>query len=146
MVEERKRSRKKDIPDGQPRPHPRIILDKQKKTGRKLPIYVYPHEVINVRSKKSLDENLEHYSHPAPMFGGSPHPKNKYAMRYMVEWVFPALRWFCKVYNTPIPTWLKGNGWADGMSAEDYRKVFGGDHPLRVTEWKEDASRAGMRE
>lgn len=139
-----RKRRSKDIPEGQPRPHPRVMHTHQKKTGRKLTRFVYPHEVCNVRSKSDLKKNLEHYSHPAPMLDGSPLAKNQFAMRYLIEWVFPALRWFCKVYGVEQPGWLEGKGWAEDLDEEEYKRIFG-DKPLRLTEWKEDASLAGNR-
>jgi hypothetical protein len=145
MSVELTRTRAKDIPAGQPRPHPRVKLTFQKKTGRELPTFVYPHEVVNVRSKKDLEAALEHFSHPFPGLGGSSHPKNPHAMRYMVEWVFPALRWFCKVYSVAVPKWLEGKGWAEGMDVADHKRIFGNDKPLRVKDWKEDAAQAGVR-
>jgi hypothetical protein len=115
------------------------------KTGDKMPSYIYPHQVVNVRSKAELDQALEHFSHPMPMLDGSVHPKSPFAMRYMVEWVFPTLRWYCKAFNTPIPHWLEGLGWAEGLSHEDFKRIFGDNKPLRPKEWVEDAAHAGER-
>lgn len=133
----------KDIPSGQPRPYPRVHRW-QAKDGRKLARFMYPHEVVNIRKKDDLTEALEHYSHPAPMMNGSPTPKNEHARRYLIEWIFPALRWYCNVYSVPVPRWLKGNGWADGMSDADSKRFFG-PGPLDVKEWREDREEAGVR-
>jgi hypothetical protein len=138
------RDTKTRIPDGQPRPYPRIKRMPNDTTGSEHVSFVYPHQVVNVRSKQALIEALEHYSHPAPLMDSSEHMKSKDGMRYMVEWAFPALRWFCKVYGNPVPSWLKGNGFADGMNDKDYKKHFGTE-PLSVKEWTEDKAVAGQR-
>lgn len=138
-----RKRRAQDVPAGQPHAYP--LTDKvPHRSGKELPRFQFPHQIIDVRSKRDLDRALEHYRHPFPMMEGSEHPKNVHAMRYMIERVFPALRWFCRVYNEDVPSWLEGNGWADGISTEDHKRFFG-EKPLDVREFKENKSLAGER-
>lgn len=131
------------VPDGQPEPYPRVRVTKHPKHGD-LPEHVYPHQVVDIEAKKELEPILEEYAHPFPMMGGSNDIKSKASMRYLIEWVYPALRWFCRIYDHPIPKWLEGNGWADGMSRSDHEEYFGRE-PLHVEEWQERKETAGKR-
>jgi hypothetical protein len=134
----------KAIPPGQPRPRPRVKFTLSSGNKSKLPIFVYPHEIVNVRSKSDLDKLLDMYSHPFPMMDGSEGLKTTHSNHHLVEWVYPALRWFCRIYGKDIPQWLHGNGWADDIPKKEYKKYFG-KAPLHVIEWKEDKRSAGMR-
>jgi hypothetical protein len=127
----------KRIPADQPRPYPRVEVSVDNKKERDLVNFIYPHEVINVRSKRDLDEALSFYSNPFPMLEGSEHMQTKEGLKYMIEWTFPALRWFCKVYGKEVPGWLHGNGWADNLDEKEVIKYFGKD-PINVREWRED--------
>lgn len=138
-----RRKRAEEIPPGQPHAYPRT-KEIENKRGQRLPKFIYPHQIVQVRSKKDLKEAFDHYGHPFPMMEGSVAPKNKYAMRYLIEWIYPALRWYCRVYQEPVPRWLQSNGWADGMGDEDQKKFFG-ERPLEVREFHEDKRKGGQR-
>jgi hypothetical protein len=127
----------KRIPEGQPRPYPRVEIVPDKTTKRELVHFIYPHEVTNIRSKEDLELALKHYSNPFPMLDGSEHLQTTDSYRYIIQWVFPALRWFCKVYNKEVPGWLMGNGWADSLDDKEVKEYFGKD-PVIVREWRED--------
>jgi len=127
-----------DVPEGQPRAYPRTKL------SGKYPTFVYPHQIVRVRSKEELESALEHYSHPFPMMDGAPFPKNPAAYRRVIEWVYPALRWFCRVYGHPVPKWLEKHGHINGMSDKDFERNFG-KGKLKIVEFKEDKSKAGER-
>lgn len=132
------------VPGGQPEAYPRTRVI-QGKGGKEYPRFVYPHQVIRIRSKADLEKELEHYSHPFPaMDGATATPKTVHARRHLVEWIYPALRWFCKVYHHPIPKWLSSHNYIHALSNEEIEKYFGKDK-LRVQEFKEKASRAGER-
>lgn len=136
-------SRLSATPSGQPKAYPRTKLDVSDSAEEKrlLPKFIYPHDVINIRSEKQLQKELQEQKHPFPMLPGSPMPKNKHAMRYHMEWVRPTLRWYCKVYGVDVPEWLKGNGSMDGVSSRTQTKLVGPE-PLKVVEWHEN-KRAG---
>lgn len=134
-------SHKGKAPAGQPLPNPRV---KYLKSGKEHPVFVFPHEILRVMSKKDLEGKLRHYAHPFPMLDGSPHPKHPAAMKHMVEWVFPALRWFCHVYDEEIPPWLQGNGFADDMGSAEKKRLMGTDK-LEVREWRERKGQEGDR-
>ena len=131
-------------PEGQPYANPRITTVISE--GQKHPVFVHPHHVVTVRSKGELLAVLKHYAHPFPMMEntGHHHKTSVRALRYLIEWTYPALRWYCKVYGVAVPDWLEGNGWADGMDTEDLQK-FVGEEPLNVFEFTERQAHAGKR-
>lgn len=132
------------FPEGQPRPRPRVVVHKAD-SGLRYPVFKYPQEIIQINSEAELHRAMSEYGHPMPMIEGAQFLKTVHAMRHLIEWIYPALRWYCKVYGVEIPEWLKGKGWAEGMSKEDVVRFFG-PHPLKVGEWHEDPSHAGKRE
>lgn len=128
-----------ETPAGQPHAYPRtklgvIVKDPEK---RKLPNFVYPHDVIHVSSEKQLKLELKEHSHPFPMMDGSVTPKNRHAMRHHVEWICPTLRWYCKVYGVEVPPWLKKQAWVETTSKKEHKKFFGSE-PLNIVEWAEN--------
>jgi len=138
---------KSKAPEGTPNANPRIKIIKHKIQDGKivdLPAYIQPHEILNIRSKQQLEDQLKIYSHPAPKMAGSGFIKSKKAMSHLIEWVFPALRWFCKVYGVKIPDWLHGHGWAEKMSVTTCNKLFGKE-ALEGYDWKEDTRYSGSR-
>lgn len=138
---------KTDRVAGQPRPFPRY-KQHNRKTGDEVLEQVdavYPHEVLNIRRKADLETALEMYSHPFPMMDGSPVIHTRSGVRYLVEWLYPALRWYCRVYGVKIPSWLEeGKGWYDRLSPGDQIKAFG-KIPVAPTEWVEDPRSSGAR-
>lgn len=138
--------RSRDIPPpGQPYAAPRMRVHVEADTKRKLPAFVYPYDIVKVRRKEDLETALDHYGHPFPMMAAANTEKNPYAMRYTLEWVFPALRWFCKAYGHDVPSWLQGNGWAEGLSSKAFKRMFGDSKPLQVQEWRPDPKKQGKR-
>lgn len=140
---------KLDRPEGQPRPLPRFkVHDHKRSSGDvvKHPHAVYPHEILNIRRKVDLEHALELFSHPFPMMDGSPAIHHKSGMRFLAEWIYPALRWYCRVYGVTPPPWLEeGKTWADHLGAGDRIKAFG-KKPLDAREWIEDKRQNGVRE
>ena len=131
-------------PAGQPYASP-LVKVVERPSGRSAPLLRYPHQIVKIRTKGDLVQALRHYSHPFPqMEGSSPHVKGKDGARYMVEWVFPSLRWYCKVYGTEIPVWLEGNGWASNLDEQEHYRFFG-KSPLRVREFRESKVHTGTR-
>lgn len=55
--------------------------------------------------------------------------------RYYMERIRPALRWYCKTYKVPVPSWLVGNGVHENNTTEHHETLFG-PVPLRVIEFK----------
>ena len=140
---------KLDRPEGQPRPLPRYRVRHQADADgdvKRHPEAVYPHEIVNIRRKADLKGALERFSHPFPMMPGSPSIKHKSGMRYLVEWIYPALRWYCRVYGETIPQWLEaGKGWQDRLPPGGKIQVFG-KKPIEPREWIEDQRANGARE
>lgn len=133
-------------PTGQPYAAPRVRLHVDQQAGeRKLPEFVYPYDVVKVKTAKDLDLAMDHYGHPFPTMADSNAVSTKHGYRHIIEWVFPALRWFCRAYKRPVPAWLQGNGWAEGLSDKDFKKYFGDSKPLEVREWREDPHHKGKR-
>lgn len=126
----------KSPPADQPHPYPRMKMHKTNQG--ELPELIYPHEIVHIKNKKELEQALEFYCVPIPTMENHPHPKNPHALRYMLEWIFPTLRWYCQVFKVDVPSWLRGNGWADGLTPADAKKYLGDTKPLKAQEWKED--------
>ncbi len=57
------------------------------------------------------------------------------ARRWHMERYRPALRHYCRKFNTPVPKWLEGNHGYDDLSPGATQELFG-DHPLRPQEFK----------
>jgi hypothetical protein len=139
-------SAKQHMPTGQPRSLPRVRMRcRPGKAGATMAEWVYPHEVLRITKKAELIELLNEYSHACPtMTGSANHFKNHASTRYLIEWTYPTLRWYCRVYKIDTPPWLKGKAWAEGMSDKDHKK-FLGKRPLCIREWREDPKFAGQR-
>lgn len=82
-----------------------------------------PDDILpGVHSQEDLQAALDFYSNP---FVHSLLPDGKHAQRWHVTRVRPALRWFCKKYDTDVPEWLKGNGVYDNMNEEERQDLYG---------------------
>ncbi len=135
-------SQSPDIPQtGQPWALPRV---RRGVTTPSLPAFVYPYQVVRVKRRDDLALALEHYCQ-VPSMPNSLAERRPAALRHLVEWIYPALRWFCRIYDEPIPAWLQGNGWADNLSPKRFATTFGSAKPLQVAEWHEDPRHAGKR-
>ena len=137
---------RKETPRGMPQAVPRILRGDDGEGGKN-PEFVYPHEILNVRSKDALVEALDHYAHPAPWVEGASqfNARGKDTMKFHTEWTLPTLRWYCRVYAVEIPDWLKGNHWVDMLSDKEKKKHLGlkGEH--KRVEWREDKRFSGVK-
>lgn len=55
--------------------------------------------------------------------------------RHYMEWVRPALRFYCKQFNVQIPEWLERLGPWEHLPAEEHTALFG-PGPLRHREFR----------
>jgi hypothetical protein len=134
-----------DIPHpGQAYAAPRVRVHHDKTSGKPLPAFVYPYQVVKVQSRQDLELALEHYG-ALPTMENANTPKTPEALRFLIEWTYPALRWFCRSYQVAVPAWLQGNGFAGDLAPADFVALFGNSKPLRVQEWHEDKRRVGQR-
>ncbi len=108
------------------RPRPVIVL--WRTGGRWRMSHRVPSRIVRCRTRRDLDGLLVRYGDPRQI------PNNVAARRRYVEEVRPALRWYCRVFNVPVPPWLLGNGLADGTSDAERVLLFGPE-PLRVREF-----------
>lgn len=93
--------------------------------------YRDPAKVVRCHNKEALQSLLNFYSYP---FIKMRLPDDPAARRRYVEQVRPALRWFCKKFQTEIPQWLLGNAHYDDMPGKEKSDYFGpGD--LKVFEF-----------
>lgn len=131
-------------PSGQPKPWPHTER-RQGMDGNAYRALLYPHQIVKVRSKIQLKQALKDYGHPFPTAKEGPMFNNPTALVYLIEEVYPALRWFCKVYDVEVPNWLTpGETWADGLPESKMKEYFG-KQDLRVVEFREQRRKAGKR-
>ena len=91
-----------------------------------------PRDVVDIRSKDELEEQLQHYKKP---FVAHVVKATVFAQRHYVEWIRPALRFYCKLYKTDVPAWLKDDSFYLSMKDDQRRRLFG-QKPLRIHEFK----------
>jgi len=110
----------------------RPILRLWKSQGRWQFAYYSPETVLRVRTQGDLLKLLEFYSCP---FIELRTPRTKFARRHYVERVRPALRWYCRQFSVPTPTWLANDESILLCSPSEARALFG-TRPLAIREFE----------
>lgn len=92
-----------------------------------------PESVLPVYSKEELEAQLKHYARGLMSLTVS---DSVGARRKYVEFIRPALRYYCKKYSVTPPNWLATDTYfTKTMSASERQKQFG-LKPLRIGEFQ----------
>jgi len=92
-----------------------------------------PEKVLPVHSKDELEAQLKHY---AKFLLALHTADNTAARRKYVELIRPALRYYCKKFNTKMPDWLASDDYyTKTMSVQERQQMFG-NRPLRIGEFQ----------
>lgn len=104
--------------------------------GKELKSMVYPSDIIDCGSKEDLLSMLRGFSSIANLMEGGTeyHRPSITTNRRLLEWVYPSLRWFCRIYGVKVPEWLGTNEPFASMSKEEKQKYLG-KKPVEVEEW-----------
>lgn len=108
-----------------------LVENPKSKTG-KSPRITAPRDVIRISDRKELQAQLAHYNRP---FIKLLLPESKFARKFYVEKVRPALRYYCQKYNEPVPEWLKDDHYFENLSDKEKLDMFG-TVELKIREFK----------
>lgn len=107
--------------------------------GKSVVLMMHPNKILNgyVHDAQTLKTMLRKYqSNVLSMFtDGSIADR-----RHYVEWIRPALRFYCRQYDVQVPEWLERTGPWENLSAEEHTELFG-PGPLRHREFRSWADR-----
>lgn len=91
------------------------------RTGKAIRV-TSPDKVLRIHNVDDLKSQLEHYAHPLIK---QTSPDSKFARRWYVEKIRPALRYYCLKYSVKVPSWLKDDEYYLGLTDREKQDLFG---------------------
>lgn len=98
-----------------------LVHDPRAKSGKTIKVTT-PSKVVRIDTKEELIAQLKHYSVPVLQ---QVVPNSKFARRNYVEYLRPALRYYCKRFGVEVPGWLKDESYYKGMPDSEKLELFG---------------------
>lgn len=91
------------------------------KTGKSIRVTT-PADMVDIDSKEELAAQLEHYHQPLirNVVPDAPAARKRY-----VEWLRPALRYYCAKFGMKVPDWLANDSYYLELPPEEKIDLFG---------------------
>jgi len=98
------------------------LVDNAKSKTGKSPKVTAPSDVLKIPDRNELKMQLAHYAGP---FIKHQLPDSKFARKHYVEYVRPALRYYCQKFQMKVPDWLKDEHYFENLPDKEKMDLFG---------------------
>lgn len=116
----------------------REVREPSSSVGYSIKAHTPQHILPSCGDAEELRSLLEHYAHPTltEVIPGGMDVQGQANRRYYLEWIRPALRYYCNKYGVDIPKWLKNDQFYHLMSRTEKIRMFGTDQLAASREFK----------